>query len=60
MLSLSEGFLFVWEPADLVMSYHTPRLPKWEWGKSEKNVSKKSCDGSENFDFKEARYYVVC
>ena len=29
MLSLSEGLLFVWEPADLAMSWHVPDLPKW-------------------------------
>ena len=28
MLSLS-GLLFVWETADLVMSWHVPHLPKW-------------------------------
>ena len=37
MLSLSEDILFVWEPADLVMSWHAPQFPKWE----EKNYSKK-------------------
>ena len=29
MLSLSEGLLFVWEPADLLMSWHVSHLPKW-------------------------------
>ena len=29
MLSLSKGLLFVWEPTDLVMSWHVPDLPKW-------------------------------
>ena len=29
MQSLSENFLFVWESADLVMSWHAPCLPKW-------------------------------
>ena len=32
MLSLSEDLLFVWEPSDLVMSWYTPRLPKWVEG----------------------------
>ena len=38
MLSLSEDLLFVWEAADLIMSWHAPRLPKWD----EKNFSKKT------------------
>ena len=54
MLPLSEDLLFVWEPADLVMSWHAPRLPKRE---GENNFSLKSCDESENFDFKEGLYY---
>ena len=29
MLSLPEGLLFVWEPADLVMSWHVADHPKW-------------------------------
>ena len=29
MFSLSENVMFAWEPADLVMSWHAPRLPKW-------------------------------
>ena len=29
MLLLSEGLLFVWESADLVMSWHLPDLVKW-------------------------------
>ena len=29
MFSLSENVMFAWEPADLVMSWHPPRLPKW-------------------------------
>ena len=32
MLSLSEGLLFVWEPAYLVISWHEPCLPKWKGG----------------------------
>ena len=32
MLSLSEGFLFVWEPADLLMPWHVFLLPKWSGG----------------------------
>ena len=51
MLSLSEDLLLVWEPADLVISCHAPRLPKW----GEKNFS--NCGGSENFDFTEGLYY---
>ena len=56
MLSLSEDFLFVWEPTYLVMSWHAPSLPKWKGG-GEKNFSKKSCGGSEHFDFKEGFCY---
>ena len=37
MLSLSKDLLIVWEPADLVISCHAPRLPKW----GEKNFSKR-------------------
>ena len=29
MQSFSEKFIFVWESADLVMSWHAPCLPKW-------------------------------
>ena len=29
MLSLSEDLLFVWEPTNLLMSWHVPDLPKW-------------------------------
>ena len=29
MLSLSVGLLFVWEPANLVMSWQVPDLRKW-------------------------------
>ena len=29
MQSFSEKFIFVWESADLVMSWHAPYLPKW-------------------------------
>ena len=36
MLSLSEGLLFVWEPVDLVMSWHVPHLPKWSGEGQEK------------------------
>ena len=46
--------LFVWEPADLVMSWHEPYLLKCG---GEKNFSKKSCDGLKKFDFKEGLYY---
>ena len=35
MLSLS-GLLFVWEPADLVMPWHVPHLPKWLRGRARK------------------------
>ena len=35
---ISENLLFVWEPFDLVMSWHAPRLPKWRG----KDFSKKS------------------
>ena len=38
MLSLSEDLLFVWEPTDLVTSWHAHRLAKW----GEKSFSKKS------------------
>ena len=39
MLSFFEDLLFVWEPADLGMSWHAPYPPKWAEG--EKNFSKK-------------------
>ena len=55
MFSLSENVMFAWEPADLVMSWHAPRLPKW-WGGGEKFIEKSS-GGSENVDFKEGLYY---
>ena len=38
MLSLSEDLLFVWEPVDLIMSWHAPCLLKGE----RKNFNKKS------------------
>ena len=38
MLSLSEYLLFVWEPADLVMSWHAPHFLRW----GEENFSKRS------------------
>ena len=37
MLSLPEDLLFVWELANLEMSWHAPHFPEWE----EKNFSKK-------------------
>ena len=37
-MSLYKGFLFVWEAADSVMSWHAPHFPKL----GEKNFSKKS------------------
>ena len=38
MLSLSEGLLFVWEPADLVISWHVPQ--KWSGGGTRKILVK--------------------
>ena len=59
MLSLSESFLFVWEPADLLMPWHVFHLPKWSGGGGRKILVKKPCGGSENFDHKEGLYYGV-
>ena len=57
MLSLSEGFLFVWEPTYLVMSWHAPSLPNGRGGEEREISVKKSCGGLENFDFKEGFRY---
>ena len=59
MLSLSVGLLFVWEPANLVMSWQVPDLRKWLRVGARKIFSKKSCGGSENFGLKEGFYYGV-
>ena len=40
MLSLSEGFLFVWEPVDLLMPWHVFHLPKWSGGGGRKILIK--------------------
>ena len=40
---MSENLLFVWEPFDLVMSWHAPRLPKWR-GKDFSKSAVRSCD----------------
>ena len=53
MLSFSEDLLFVWEPADLIMSWHAPRLPKWD----EKNFSKKTVALGQNILISES---VLC
>ena len=44
---MSEDLLFAWEPADLVMSWHASRFPKW--GGGEKNFSKESSRGLRKF-----------
>ena len=40
MLSLCEGLLFVWKPADLPISWHVSHIPKWLEGAARKILVK--------------------
>ena len=40
MLLLSEDLLFIWEPVNLLMSWHVPHFPEWLAGGVRKSLVK--------------------
>ena len=40
MLLLSEDLLFIWEPVNLLMSWHVPHFPEWLAGGARKSLVK--------------------
>ena len=59
MMSLSEGLSFVWEPVDLVMSWHVPYLPKWLGGGVRKTLVKNLVVAQKVLILKKGLYYGV-
>ena len=57
MLSLSEGLSFVWEPADLLMSWHGFHLPKWSQRGVRKILVKNLVVGQKILIIKKGLYY---